>query len=199
MTNNLKFDEIVDSGSVEDILGAFEVGSGNSSNDITLAAEFGAKNEEEDMPSFEEESVVNADDKEQANMSEKTVTISATQFSDLLNMVKGLTSEVAGLKAGKGSADVKSADVKVAEKVVINTDKKSKRTRAEYMLELKEKAKVKAAERFTKCLSDSGKSEAEVKAAFKVAHSFAAQDQSKYKARFDEKLFELIGAKKYAA
>ena len=172
---NLKFDEVVEG---EDILSAFGAESKQAEvskpAEVSLAAAFGAKT------------------------AEKPVTISADQFSELMNMVKGLTEEVASLKAGKPVTKVTQGSNKVTQSSNA-TEAKPKRTREQYLTEMKEKNKAKAAERFVKCVTESGKSETEVKAAFKVAHTYANADQTQYKARFDEKLVELIGVRKYAA
>jgi hypothetical protein len=171
---NLKFDEVEG----EDILEAFDFGTAEVSKPVS----------EPKVESKAKAVEVKVADEPVG----KTVTIGADQFSELLSMVKGLTAEVAGLKAGKPIAKktAKATQGAVADK--------PKRTREQYMAELKEKSKVKAAERFAKCVAASGKSEAEVKAAFKVAHAYGAQDQSQYTARYDEKLKELIGVTKYA-
>jgi hypothetical protein len=178
---NLKFDEVVEG---EDILSAFGAESKQAEvskpAEVSLAAAFGAKTAEK--PNVNVEVPVAA---------EKTVTISVDQFSKLMNMVKRLTEEVASLKAGKPVTKVTQSSNA--------TEAKPKRTREQYLTEMKEKNKAKAAERLVKCVTESGKSETEVKAAFKVAHTYANADQTQYKARFDEKLVELIGVRKYAA
>ena len=118
-----------------------------------------------------------------------TVAVPFSELAELLNSVKTLTAEVAALKSAKPKTEKELA----AEKAATAAEKKAsaKEKRKETWKKIAETALASAKEA-------TGKSEEEIKAAFAEARRYGAEDQDNYKKRYNEKLFSLIGWKRYA-